>query len=52
MQTKAQCLNNSENIYQLKINDMIVEMKYADSHRKINDCLLKILMKKSKIKND
>ena len=48
MEKNTQYLNDSRNPYRLRIKDMIVEIKYADNTRKINDCLLSILRQKVK----
>lgn len=36
-------LENTENPYQLKVGDVIVEMTYSDNNRKFDECVLNIL---------
>ena len=45
-----QYLLNTDNPYQIKVEDTIVEMEYSDNNRTFNECILNILKQKSKFK--
>lgn len=44
----AQYLLNTEKPYQIKVEDMIVEMEYSDNNTTFNECMLNILKQKYK----
>ncbi len=39
-------LLNTENLYQIKVGDIIVEMKYTKNNKIFNECMLNILKRK------
>jgi len=41
-------LNNTENPYILKVEDMVVEIEYSDVERTFNECMTNILKQKKK----
>ena len=41
-------LNNTENPYILKVEDMVVEIEYSDVERTFNECMKNILKQKKK----
>lgn len=46
MKFKTKCLENKDNICQIKIEDMIVEIKYSSNNKKIEDYMINILKQK------
>lgn len=44
----AKYLLNTENPYQIKVEDMIVEIEYSDNNKTFNECMLNILKQKYK----
>ncbi len=46
MKFKTKCLENKDNICQIKIEDMIVEIKYSSNKKKIEDYMINILKQK------
>ena len=46
MKFKTKCLENKDNICQIKIEDMIVEIKYSSNNKKIEDYIINILKQK------
>ena len=48
----AQYLLNTKNPYQIKVEDMIVEMEYSNNSRTFNECMLNILKRKKGGKKD
>lgn len=42
-------IKGTENPYQLKIGNMIVELEYSENHKKFNECMLNILKQKIKM---
>lgn len=42
-------LKKTENPYQIKVGDIIVQMEYSESYKQFNECMLNILKQKSKI---
>ena len=44
----SRCIVNKANPYQLQVGDMFVEIKYSNSNKKINECILNILKAKMK----
>jgi len=41
-------LKRIKNPYQLKVGDMIVEMRYSENNKRFNECIQNILKEKSK----
>ena len=41
-------LNNTENPYILKVEDMVVEIEYSDVERTFTECMTNILKQKKK----
>lgn len=41
-------LKEEENPYRLKIGDMVVELKYSENNKEINECMKNILRQKNK----
>lgn len=46
MKFKTKCLENKDNTCQIKIKDMIVEIKYSSNNKKIEDYMINILKQK------
>lgn len=44
----TQYLLNTKNPYQIKIEDIIIEMEYSDNNKTFKDCMLNILKEKYK----
>ena len=42
-------LLKAENPYLIKVEDMIIEMKYSENNKKFNECILNILKHKKEI---
>ena len=42
-------LNNTENPYILKVEDMVVEFQYSDVKKTFNECIKNILKQKKKM---
>ena len=42
-------LSKTENPYQIKVGDMIVEMEYSENHKNFYECMLNILKEKVKM---
>ena len=42
-------LKKTENPYQIKVGDIIVQMEYSKNCKQFNECILNILKQKSKI---
>ena len=47
MKQKSEGLVNNEDIYQLKVGNMIVEFKYSENDKEINECLVNVLKQKN-----
>lgn len=45
----SKCVVNKENPYQLQVGDMLVKIKYSNSNKQIDECMLNILNKKNKM---
>lgn len=43
MKQEFSCVINTENPYLLQVGEMLVEMKYAEQSKKIEECVLNIL---------
>lgn len=41
-------LSNNGKVYELKVGDMVVEMSYSKTQKKIDECMLNILKQKYK----
>ena len=41
-------LNETENLYILKVEDMVVEIEYSDVKKTFNECMINILKQKVK----
>ncbi|MBQ3413992.1 MAG: hypothetical protein IJH39_01295 [Clostridia bacterium] len=41
-------LSKTEDMYQLKVGEMLVEMAYSDNNKSFNKCMLNILKQKVK----
>lgn len=44
-------LLETDNLYQIKIGDMIVEMQYSNGSKTFKDCILNILKKNTRFDN-
>ena len=44
-------LNETENPYILKVEDMVVEFEYSDIKKKFNECIINILKQKKEGKS-
>lgn len=42
-------LRTTENPYKMKVGDIVVNIEYAETHKKFNECILNILKQKSKM---
>ena len=49
MKQRFECLVNHKDLYQLQVGDMIVEFKYSENDKKINECMINVLRHKSKM---
>lgn len=49
MKQKSECLVNNKKPYQLQFGDMMVEIRYSNGNKKINECILNILKQKIKM---
>lgn len=47
MQKKVmEYLGETENPYQIKVGDMVVNIEYSENYKKFNECILNILKQK------
>jgi len=42
-------LRTTENPYKIKVGEVVVNIEYIETHKKLNECILNILKQKSKI---
>lgn len=49
MKEKFECLVNNKDLYKLQVGNIIVELKYSENDRKINECMINVLKQKSKM---
>ena len=45
----SKCIINIKNPYQLQVGEILVEMRYSKSNKKIDECMLNILKQKHKM---
>ncbi len=46
---KSKCIVNIKEPYQLQVGNMLVEIKYSNNNKKIDEFMLNILNKKNKM---
>lgn len=46
MKQNSKCLVNNKDLYQLQFGNMIVEFKYSENDKKINECMINVLRQK------
>ena len=47
MQKKVmEYLRKTENPYQIKVGDMVVNIEYSENYKKFNECILNVLKQK------